>query len=337
MGRHLVHRLLLARGQPLVNLDLLTYAGQGAQSFHGSRPYRLVRGDVADPAMVTAVFAELRPELVVHLAAESHVTRSEHDAARFYRTNVEGTRVMLGAAAKSGVVRFLHVSTDEVYGPTLGEPFREEDKEPGPGRATSEYARSKAVADDLATSFRDDLEVVVVRPTNCFGSWQYPEKAFARWVTRAFSGKPLLVWGDGLHIRQWLDAEDLVSAILLLLEVSDPDPVYNVGPDHNPEITNLRLATWIVDYLGLPPERVVLTDYERPQHDRRYAVDASRLKALGWRPGDAWERFAQTVEWYRREEAWWRPLVPEAERIYHDQPPPPPPRASGVLPETGRA
>jgi dTDP-glucose 4,6-dehydratase len=212
----------------------------------------------------------------------------------------------------------VHVSTDEVYGPSLQGVFREEDKRPGHAQATSVYAKSKAIADDIARRFSGDIEVVVVRPTNCFGPWQHPEKAFARWVTRALAGRRIPVWGDGLHVRQWLYADDLAEAIGLILDARSPEPVYNVGPRHRPEITNLDLATWLLCYLGLPEERLVLTPYDRPRHDRRYAVNPSRIEALGWRPGDAWRQFAETAEWYRRTSAWWTPLFAEAESIYVD-------------------
>jgi dTDP-glucose 4,6-dehydratase len=319
LGSHFVRAWLGEGLGEVVNLDLLTYAGTEARlaDVRTNRGYRFARADVAEPDAVGAVLAETSPEVVVHFAAESHVTRSERDAERFHRTNVTGTRVLLEAAARQGVQRFIHISTDEVYGPILEGAFREEDKEPGDRQATSPYAKSKALADDLAASFRG-LEVVVVRPTNCFGPWQFPEKAFARWVTRALRGEPIPVWGDGRYVRQWLAAEDLAAAVLFVAWADRPEPVYNVGPRHQPEITNLDLARWLADHLGLPPDRVVLTEYDRPDHDRRYAVDPSRIEALGWRAADPWERFAMTVEWYRGAESWWKPLVEEAESIYSD-------------------
>jgi dTDP-glucose 4,6-dehydratase len=160
--------------------------------------------------------------------------------------------------------------------------------------------------------------VVVVRPTNCFGPWQFPEKAFARWVARALSGASVPVWGDGLYVRQWLYARDLAGAILQLLGTPTPESVYNIGPRHDPEITNLDLARWLVRHLGLPEDRLVLTAYDRPEHDRRYAVDPSRIEALGWFPGDVWRSLESTVEWYRDNRDWWGPLIPEAESIYAD-------------------
>jgi dTDP-glucose 4,6-dehydratase len=322
LGSHFVRAWLREGLGEVTNVDLLTYAGSEARlaDVQTDPRYRFVRADVAEPDAVGAVLGEARPDLVVHFAAESHVTRSERDAERFHRTNVEGTRVMLAAAARQGVRRFVHISTDEVYGPILEGAFQEEDKEEGDRQATSPYARSKALADDVARSFQG-LEAVVMRPTNCFGPWQFPEKAFARWVTRALRREPIPVWGDGLYVRQWLAAEDLAEAVLLVASADRPEPAYNVGPRHVPEITNLDLARWLAGYLALPPDRVVLTEYDRPDHDRRYAVDPSRIERLGWRASDPWERFASTVEWYRGAESWWGPLVGEAESIYSDDRP----------------
>lgn len=320
LGSHLVRTLLAGGRSEVLNLDLLTYAGSPARlaDLEDDPRYRFVRGDVADRNLVAGAMAELRPRTVVHFAAESHVTRSERDPERFHRTNVEGTRSMLDEAARAGVERFVHVSTDEVYGPIATGAFREEDKRPGDGQATSPYAKSKAVADDLATGRSGSMRVVVVRPTNAFGPWQFPEKAFPRWVTRGLRGEPLLVWGDGLYVRQWLFAEDLAAAIGLILEAGPGNAVYNIGPRHEPEITNLDLARWLLDHLGLPQDRLVMTEYDRPDHDRRYAIDPARIESLGWKPRDPWEAFAGTVAWYRDNEAWWAPLIGEAESIYTD-------------------
>ncbi len=321
LGSHFVRRWLRSKRGPVVNVDAMTYAGSEARlvDVRDNHAYTFVRADVSDRGEMDRIMAESRPDIVVHFAAESHVTRSEAAEERFWATNVEGTRIMLEAARGAGVTRFVHISTDEVYGPISEGAFTEDQKEPGEGRATSPYARSKAVADDLARSFGEDLDVVVLRPTNCFGPWQFPEKAFARWTTRALSGRPIPVWGDGLYVRQWLHAEDLARAIEAVLDAASEERVYNVGPRHSPEITNLALADWLVTYLGLPRERLVLTAYDRPEHDRRYAVDPGRIEALGWRAGDLWKGLSATVDWYRRSEDWWRPLVPEAESIYSDE------------------
>jgi dTDP-glucose 4,6-dehydratase len=321
LGSHFVRSWLEKDRGELLNIDLLTYAGsrERLEQFADDPRYRLLVADVADPVTILSSFRDFRANVVAHFAAESHVTRSELDPDRFMRTNVEGTRAMLEAAAANGVQRFIHISTDEVYGPILRGAFREEDKLPGDDQATSPYAKSKAIADDIARGFADEMEVVVVRPTNCFGPWQYPEKAFARWVSRALTGRPVLVWGDGLYVRQWLFAQDLASAVTLIMETPSPEPVYNIGPRHDPEITNLDLARWLLEYLKLPGDQLKLTEYDRPDHDRRYAVDPSLIEALGWKPGDAWDLFAETVDWYRANESWWRSMLSEAESIYEDE------------------
>ncbi|HEX2053184.1 MAG TPA: NAD-dependent epimerase/dehydratase family protein, partial [Actinomycetota bacterium] len=209
LGSHFL-RHVLPQGASVTNVDCLTYAGdlRRLEDLTSQPGYEFVREDIAEEPAIRRLVADRRPDAIVHYAAESHVTRSESDPDRFYRTNVEGTRVLLDAAVAAGVRRFVHVSTDEVYGSILEGAFKESDKPDGTGNAASPYSKSKALADDLARSYADRLEVLVVRPTNAFGPWQYPEKVFPRWITRALRSEPLLVWGDGLYIRQWLFAAD---------------------------------------------------------------------------------------------------------------------------------
>lgn len=323
LGSHFVRHVLAEGAHGVVNVDCLTYAGDRRRLADVSerRDYEFVQMDIAAEDAIRKLVAEKGPAAIVHYAAESHVTRSERDPDRFYRTNVEGTRVLLEAAVAAGVSRFVHVSTDEVYGSTIEGAFTEDDKPEGTGNAASPYSKSKALADDLARSYADRLEVVVVRPTNAFGPWQYPEKVFPRWVSRGLSGQPLLVWGDGLYIRQWLYAEDFARAVALVLARGEPGQAYNIGPAHAPEITNLDLAQWLAGFLGLDPGAVQMTGYDRPDHDRRYAVDSSRIRALGWRPGDVWEQFERSVNWYRTHRGWWESLIAEAESIYVDSVP----------------
>lgn len=320
LGSHFVRHALDKGAASVTNLDLLTYAGDPRRlsDLEGDPRYAFAKADVTSAEDVARVFEEYRPAIVVHYAAESHVTRSETASDLFHRTNVEGTRVVLEAAGSRGFERIIHISTDEIYGPILEGAFPEEEKAPGDGQATSPYAKSKALADDLARSYADRVPVIVARPTNAFGPYQYPEKAFARWTTRALRGEPILVWGDGLYIRQWLYAQDFAEAIGLLVERGEPGGVYNVGPGHDPEITNLALARWLIEYLDLPQDRLELTEYDRPEHDRRYAVSPSKIRALGWQPGDVWSQLAETVEWYRSNREWWEPHVAEAESIYTD-------------------
>lgn len=323
LGSYFVRHALGEGAGLVVNVDALTYAGDLRRLTGVADDPRcaFVRADVASAPEIAAVFQVYRPDLVVHYAAETHVTRSESDPGRFWRTNLEGTRVVLDAALAQGVGRVVHVSTDEVYGPILDGAFTEEDKQPGEGSASSPYARSKALADDLARSYAERLDVVVVRPTNAFGPHQFPEKAFPRWIVRGLRGDVLPVWGDGLYVRQWLHAGDFAAAVGLAATVGVPGGVYNVGPRHSPEITNLDLVRWLVGRLDLPEERIVMTAYDRPAHDRRYCVDATRMMALGWHPGDVWEQLGATVDWYRDHEDWWGPHLAEAESIYADTAP----------------
>jgi dTDP-glucose 4,6-dehydratase len=310
-------RALAADGRRVLNVDLDTYAGDERRiAGVGDGMVETMRLDVASPELA-GVVREERPALVVHFAAESHVTRSEDAPEVFFHANVEGTRVVLDAAEAAGC-RVLHMSTDEVYGPCPADPFREEDKLPGEGLATSAYARSKAVADDLARSYADRVDVVVARPTNCIGPWQHPEKAVPRWATRALRGERLPVWGDGEQVRDWMFVEDAVSALRLLAERGERGEVYNVGPQAE-GVPNVEIARAIARSAGQDEASVYLSHYDRPQHDRRYAVATDRIAGLGWHASRSLEAaIAETVEWYRENEAWWSPLVPDAEQLYAD-------------------
>ena len=306
---------LAARDASTVNVDAFTYAAD-PRRLEGL-DVRTERLDVADAGLRSVVDSH-RPRVIVHFAAESHVTRSESGPDVFFRTNVEGTRNVMDAALAIEPELVLHVSTDEVYGPCPAEPFAEDDKGPGEGRATSAYARSKALADDLAMSYRDRLPVIVARPTNCFGPWQHPEKAIARWTIRALRGQRLPVWGDGQQVRDWMFVEDACRGLNTLIEHGEPGLAYNLAPQGS-ERTNLEMAEAIAAAAGLDRDAVYLTAYDRPQHDRRYAVDAARVRALGWDPEvDIESRVGETVAWYRAHEDWWRALVGEAEGLYSD-------------------
>ena len=311
-------RALTADGEPVLNVDLDTYAGD-ERRVAGAPPglVETVRADVASPEVEALVRGE-QPSLIVHFAAESHVTRSEDAPEVFFHANVAGTRAVLEAAAAVGSCRVVHMSTDEVYGPCPADPFREEDKLPGEGLATSAYARSKAVADDLARSYADRVDVVVARLTNCIGPWQHPEKAVPRWATRALRGERLPVWGDGEQVRDWMFVEDAVLALRLLAERGQRGAVYNVGPQAE-GVPNVEIARAVARAAGQDEGCVYLSHYDRPQHDRRYAVATDRIAALGWRaPRSLEAAIEETVDWYRANEAWWTTLVPDAERLYAD-------------------
>jgi dTDP-glucose 4,6-dehydratase len=311
-------RALAADGIAVLNVDADTYAGDARRlaGVEGAL-VETVRADVAGSELAGLVAAE-RPGRIVHFAAETHVTRSEGAEEAFFRTNVDGTRAVLDAAVAAGVGRVLHISTDEVYGPCPGEPFREDQKLPGEGHATSPYARSKAVADDLARAYADRLDVVVARPTNCIGPWQHPEKAIPRWATRALRGEPLPVWGDGMQVRDWMFVDDAVAGLRVLLEHGERGAVYNLGPAAE-GVPNVEIARMVAAAAGAGPDAVYLSEYDRPQHDRRYAVSVERIAALGWRAAHGLEdAVRETVAWYRDHAAWWQTLVPDAERLYAD-------------------
>jgi dTDP-glucose 4,6-dehydratase len=311
-------RALAADGLAVLNVDADTYAGD-ERRLAGVVPglVATVRMDVAAPELAALVRDE-RPALIVHFAAETHVTRSEGAAEAFFHTNVEGTRGVLDAALAAGVQRVVHVSTDEVYGPCPGEPFREEQKPPGEGDATSAYARSKALADDLAHSYSDRLDVVIARPTNCIGPWQHPEKAVPRWATRALRGERLPVWGDGEQVRDWMFVDDAVAGLRVLAERGERGVAYNLGPAAE-GVPNIAIARMVARAAGAGGEAVYLSEYDRPQHDRRYAVSVDRIAALGWSASHSLERaVAETVAWYGANADWWSTLVPDAERLYAD-------------------
>jgi len=275
-----------------------------------------VRMDVADLGLID-LLSDLRPRVVYHFAAETHVTRSESDPDAFFRNNVEGTRNLLVAAERAGVELLVHISTDEVYGPATGAPFKEGDKPPGEGRATSAYARSKALADDLARGCKG-LPVIVVRPTNCFGPWQHPEKAIPRWATRALRAEPIPVWGDGLYVRDWMYVDDACAALSLIADRGRPGEVYNIGPEGDVR-SNLDIARIVARAAGVSEDLIYLTAYDRPLHDRRYAVDATKLRSLGWNTTSSLEdRLEQTVAWYRDNKDWWGPMIKESEALYQD-------------------
>jgi dTDP-glucose 4,6-dehydratase len=310
-------RGLAADGEAVLNADLDTYAGDERRIAGTGKLVETVRLDVASPELEELVRAE-QPSLVVHFAAESHVTRSEDAPEVFFHANVAGTRAVLDAAAALGSCRVVHMSTDEVYGPCPADPFGEDEKLPGEGLATSAYARSKALADDLARSYADRVDVVVARPTNCIGPWQHPEKAVPRWATRALRGERLPVWGDGGQVRDWMFVDDAVSALRLLAERGERGAVYNVGPQAE-GVPNVEIARAVARAAGRDDGCVYLSHYDRPRHDRRYAVATDRIAALGWRASRSLEAaIAETVEWYREHEAWWSTLVPDAEKLYAD-------------------
>lgn len=300
-------------GAVIVNLDLLTYAGNLdnlADIDKNADPgrHRFVRGDVADAGLVAGLMSG-GFDAVVHFAAESHVDRSIESAAEFIHTNVAGTQILLDAAREAKVGRFLHVSTDEVYG-ALSLESNDRFTETTPLAPTSPYAASKAAADLLARAafITHGLPVVITRCSNNYGPFQFPEKFLPQMILNALAGRPLPIYGDGLYVRDWLHVEDHCAAIAAVLARGVPGEVYNIGGDS--ERPNIELAKLVLRLTGRP-ESLLTRVADRPAHDRRYAIDAGKMKReLGWAP--AWDLdsgLAATVDWYRGHESWWRRIL----------------------------
>ena len=305
IGSNFVRHMLAAdRRLRIVNLDLCTYAGNPANLADLAREprYRWVKGDIADPRVVDRCIKGA--EAVVHFAAETHVDRSILDAAAFLRTNVIGTQVLLDAALRHKVGRFVHVSTDEVYGSVARGLSREGDRlEPN-----SPYAASKAASDLLVRSYvkTHGLPAVVTRASNNFGPYQYPEKALPLMITNWLDSEPFPLYGDGRNVRDWLFVLDHARAIALILRRGRAGEIYNIGGTHS--AANRELLERVRLLMGVGPGLVRRVP-DRPGHDRRYALDCSKLKALGFRHAYGFTQSLQlTVDWYRSHEAWWRPL-----------------------------
>jgi dTDP-glucose 4,6-dehydratase len=303
------HVLSVTDDVQVTNLDLLTYAGNLAslRDVEDDPRYRFVHGDVCDPELVGQLVADA--DAVAHFAAESHVDRSIAGPAAFLRTNVSGAGVVFEAARRHEVRRVLHVSTDEVYG-SIAEPgsFRED----APLLPNSPYSASKASADLLARAYRVTygFPITVTRTANTFGPYHHPEKLIPRFVTELLDGARVPLYGDGRNVRDWTYVSDNVAAQWLVLTEGEPGAVYNVGAGN--EMSNRTLTYALLERLGFTGEeadRHIEFVADRPGHDLRYSVDTARIRALGWQPATSFEdALDATVEWYRRNEAWWRPL-----------------------------
>lgn len=317
IGSNLVRHLLRAHADlEVLNLDALTYAGNPANlaDLAGEPRYRFVRGDISDTRLLNALLPGCWG--VAHVAAETHVDRSLLDGGAFIRTNVLGTYTLLEAARQANIQRFLLVSTDEVYGPTPpGVLFRED----APFAPRSPYAASKAGAEFQARAFFESygLPVVVTRGVNTVGPYQYPEKAVPLFTTNAILDEPLPLYGDGRQSRDRLAVLDHCRAIDLVLHEGEPGEAYNVAAGN--EAQNRAVATMILDRLDKPHD-LIQSVPDREGHDDRYALDSAKLQALGWRPTRDLEAvITETVDWYRANADWWRPLRNRDFRRYYQQ------------------
>jgi dTDP-glucose 4,6-dehydratase len=302
----------------IVNFDLLTYAGnlENLAGLESHPRYHFVKGDVADAADVARAF-EGDVDAVLHLAAESHVDRSIHDASSFVRTNVAGTQTLLDASRAKGVRKFVHVSTDEVYGSLDATgAFTEET----PLSANSPYSASKAGSDLLvrAAHHTHGLAACITRCSNNYGPYQFPEKLLPLLITNAIEEKPIPVYGDGKNVRDWLFVEDHCDALLRVLEAGKAGEVYNVGGSN--ELENLTLVKTALKLLG-KPESLITFVKDRPGHDRRYAIDASKIRReLGWKPAHAFpDALKKTIDWFRANESWWRHVKSGEYRAFYEK------------------
>jgi len=323
IGVNLVRRLVAA-GENVVNLDLLTYAGNRDSLGGLPAAHEFVQGDIRDRALVAGLLARHRPRAVLHLAAESHVDRSIDDASAFMTTNVLGTQVLLDAslaywrglddAARAGF-RFVHVSTDEVFGslgPTglFDETTRYDPRSP--------YAASKAASDHIARAYfhTHGLPVVVTNCTNNYGPYQFPEKLIPTLILSALEGRPLPIYGRGANVRDWLHVEDHAAALQLVAAKSEAGRTYCIGG--KAEMNNLDVARAVCAALdraaprqdGKPHDSAIAFVADRPGHDLRYAMDVRGIeKALGWKPEVAFaEGIARTVDWYLANKPWWQAI-----------------------------
>ena len=291
----------------IVNLDALTYAGNLAnlKAVEDNPRYRFVRGDIVDAGLVEKIMAD-GIGAVINFAAESHVDRSIIDPDAFINTNILGTHVLLDAARKHEVSRFIQISTDEVYGSLGPKGYFTEETSLDP---TSPYSASKTSADLLALAcFKTfGLPVMVTRCSNNYGPYQFPEKLIPLFITNALEDKPLPIYGDGKNIRDWLHARDHAAAIETVLKKGAPGEVYNIGG--NNERTNLEITEAILTALDKPRELIRFVA-DRPGHDRRYAIDSSKIKReLGWEPSYTFDRaMEETVSWYIQNRWWWEEI-----------------------------
>lgn len=320
IGSNLVRHLLGAEPSASVtNLDGLTYAGnlRNLDDLRSEPRYRFVKGDIADRDAVRKLMSETRFDTVFHLAAESHVDRSIHDAGPFVRTNILGTQVLLDASREFGVQRFIHVSTDEVYGSLGAEGFFTEETPLAPN---SPYAASKAASDLLVRSYVHTFRfpAIITRCSNNYGPFQFPEKLLPLFISNLLADQPVPVYGDGLNVRDWIYVTDHCSALHAVAKNGRLGEVYNIGGGN--EITNLELTQRLLEALGKPRSLIRFVP-DRPGHDRRYAIDCTKARReLGWRPAvDFPSGLVSTIRWYQENRSWVDEIKSGSYRHYYEK------------------
>ena len=312
IGSNFIHFILRQyKDIRVINLDKLTYCGnpENLSDVAGDTRYSLVKGDICDKKLVQELVGEA--DAVLNFAAETHVDRSIKYPDDFLMTNVFGVKVLLEAARKANIIRFIQIGTDEVYG-SVPEGLSKEDD---PLNTNSPYSATKAAGDLLALSYYATygLPVIVARSSNNFGPFQYPEKVIPLFITNLLRGQKVPVYGDGGNIRDWLFVEDNCRGIDLLLHKGKPGQIYNIGGGNH--LSNLELTGKILSVMEKSGDCIEYVN-DRPGHDRRYALDSSKIKKLGWTPGvDFTAGIEKTLRWYKESEAWWQPLKDRAEII----------------------
>jgi dTDP-glucose 4,6-dehydratase len=293
-------RAALAKGYKIVVIDKLTYAGDLLRLKEAKGRYVLYQADICNTAQIEAILSKERPQALINFAAETHVDRSITAAAIFIKTNIQGTQVLLDAARKYHLSRFIQISTDEVFGEIIKGKFRED----SPLKPNSPYAASKAAADLLVKSYMRTYKfpAIIIRPCNNYGPWQYPEKFIPVVISQALLDKKVPVYAQGLNVRQWLYVEDTARAIEIVLKKGKIAEIYNLGSPY--EEKNIILAQCILKLLGKPRSLIGFVA-DRPGHDFRYALNYCKIKKLGWKPETSLSQgLSKTVAWYRENFNW---------------------------------
>lgn len=309
IGSNFIHYILKKRPDwEVTNFDSLTYAGNLAnlKDVENNPNYKFVKGDISDPDDVERLFSS-EYDFLINFAAESHVDRSLYNPGLFLKTNILGTQLLLNYALEKGIKRFLHVSTDEVYGSLGPDGYFGESSPLAPN---SPYAASKASADMICRSYYKtfDMPVIITRAGNNYGPYQFPEKLIPFFITRALKNEPLPLYGDGLNVRDWLYVEDHCDAIFTVLEKGNFGEIYNIGGGN--EKTNLEITRLVLETLN-KPESLIKYVKDRPGHDRRYALDIKKINSeLDWSPKMDFETGIQkTVGWYLENQKWWEDIL----------------------------
>ena len=310
IGSNFINHILIKRDDyNIINLDKLTYAGnlENLKQSENKKNYHFIKGDIINAELVNFIFEKYNIRYVINFAAESHVDRSILGSEIFYRTNVLGTNVLLETARKFDVEKFLQVSTDEVYGSLGKEGYFTEKTPLSPN---SPYSSSKAAADLMALSFFHTfgMPVVVTRCSNNYGPYQFPEKLIPLMIINTLNDKKLPVYGDGLNVRDWIYVIDHNKAIDLVLEKGRIGEVYNIGASN--EMPNIQIVKLILQHLNKSEELIQYVK-DRPGHDRRYAIDSSKIKnELGWQPEFLFEEaIGKTIDWYLKNKSWWESII----------------------------